>query len=1023
VAVLGEEVGWPDLKARAGVLTGEAAVTLGASGEGMVAGDLVNTASRIQAAAPPGAVYVGERTRRTTDAAVVYEDAGTHDLKGKPEPLPLWRALRVVAMVGGRQRSTGLEAPFVGRDAELRTVKELFHQSAEGRKAHMVSVIGVAGIGKSRLSWEFWKYIDGLRETVRWHRGRCLAYGEGVTYWALAEMVRSRAGIVEGEDQASARQKLHSTVEEFVPDTEERGWIEPRLAHLLALEDRTARDPEDLFGAWRRFFERIAEREPVLLILEDLQWADPSLLEFVDYLLNWSRGFPIFVMCLARPEVSDRYPSWAAARRGVSTMYLEPLRREDMQRLLDGLVPGLPEAVRSAILDRAEGVPLYAVETVRMLLDRGLLVQEESAYRLAGPIEDLAVPESLHALIAARLDGLPAEERTLLQDAAVIGKTFSVPALAAVSGRDEAGLQSNLSSLVRKEVLGIQADPRSPERGQYVFLQDLVRRVAYETLSRRDRKARHLAVAAHLEQQWGDVEIAEVLASHYLDAHRAGPDAPDAGEIKARGRDALIRAATRSESLAARRAALAYFEQAIELADELDLQADLFTRAGQMAFDAGLLDRGRELFDRGIEIAHQLGDELGEARIETKRAFMATADGRIEESLERMTHAHEILSKYPPKQELAEAAAEIARLAFFVGRTEQALEFIERALPLAEQLFLPELLSEALNTKALIIKSRGRQQEALGLLRHALRLALDHDATWAALRAYNNLGSTLDAEGRYEEIEELVERGLALARKVGHKGWEAKFVSDRVPLLVLLGRWEEALLADAEAAAIQDTSNLAAMVMERTMMVQVYAARGEFDRAEQALGAEILEASDDVQARQTLSVARAMVELYRGKYEDATASARLAIATREHIGLSNPVEGAYAVCADAAIALGDVERAGALLAEMEDVPAGQRSPYFRAEIARVRGKVAGLRGLSETAGEGFEEAVSRFRAIGMRFHVAVALAEYGQWLESEGRLEEAQSALAEARATFEELKATWWLERLDRTPRKKTAIG
>src|SRR2546429_3386861 len=264
-------------------------------------------------------------------------------------------------------------------------------------------------------------------------------------------MVRSRADIVEGEDPVSARAKLRATVDQFVPDPEERTWVEARLAHLLALEERTARDPEDLFGAWRRFFERIAEGQPVVMVFEDLQWADPSLLDFIEYLLNWSRGFPIFVISLARPDISDRFPSWAAGRRGVSTIYLEPLRREDMERLLDGLVPGLPDAVREAILDRAEGVPLYAMETVRMLLDRGLLIEEESAYRLAGPIEDLAVPESLHALIAARLDGLPAEERSLLQGASVIGQTFSVAAIAAGSGRHEAVGDDTPSALERQQ--------------------------------------------------------------------------------------------------------------------------------------------------------------------------------------------------------------------------------------------------------------------------------------------------------------------------------------------------------------------------------------------------------------------------------------------------------------------------------------------------------------------------------------------------------------------------------------------
>jgi len=1025
VAELGQEVGWPDLKARAGVLTGEAAVTLGATGEGMVAGDLVNTASRIQAAAPPGAVYVGEKTRRTTDAAVVYEDAGRHELKGKAEAIPLWRALRVVAMVGGKQRSQGLEAPFVGRDAELRTVKELFHQSAEGRKAHMVSVIGVAGIGKSRLSWEFWKYIDGLRDVIRWHRGRCLAYGEGVTYWALAEMVRSRADIVEGEEPQAARAKLRQTVEEFVPDPEERTWVEARLAHLLALEERQARDPEDLFGAWRRFFERIAEREPVVMIFEDLQWADPALLDFIEYLLNWSRGFPIFVMSLARPEISDRFPSWAAARRGVSTMYLEPLRREDMEKLLDGLVPGLPDPVRQAILDRAEGVPLYAMETVRMLLDRGLLIEEESSYRPAGPIEDLAVPETLHALIAARLDGLPPEERALLQDASVIGKTFSVAAVAAVSGRDEASLESNLASLVRKEVLGVQADPRSPERGQYVFLQDLVRRVAYETLSKRDRKARHLAMAEFFEQQWAgeEQEIAEVLASHYLEAHRAAPDAPDAADIKARAREALIRAGARSESLAARRAALHYFEEAVDLTDEEAQRAELLTRAGNMAMDAGLIERGRQLYDRAIAIAQSLGDEVLEARIEIRRAFMATADGLLEDSLARMVHAHDILSKYPPGFDLAEAAAEVARLSFFMGQTDRALEFVERALVVAEQLFLPEILSMALNTKSLIVRTQGRPQEGLALLRHALHLALKHDLAGAAMRAYNNLASVLDNEGAYEEMQDLTERGLALARKVGHQGWEAKFLSGRVPLLVFLGRWDEALQADVEAAQVPDASKLAAMAMERAILGLVHAVRGDFEAAEGYLFRETLEASDDVQAVGTLGTAEAMLNFYAGRYEEAITSAQQSIGTREQTGIVGAVEVSYALAGSAALEMGDLERGRDLLEEMERVPQGERSPYLKAEIARLRARLAAADGDGTVAKAGFEEAIAGFRMIGLRFHIGMVLAEYGQWLEGEGRADEAAPVLAEAREIFENLKATWWLDRLAGARREKSAIG
>ena len=274
------------------MLTGEAAVTLGATGEGMVAGDIVNTASRVQSAAEPGTVFVGESTRRTTEQTIVFEEMGLFELKGKEGLTPLWKALRVVSGVRGTLKSTGLEAPFVGRDRELRQIKDLFHTSAEERKAHLVSVTGIAGIGKSRLAWEFYKYFDGITQTVYWHRGRCLAYGEGVTYWALADMVRMRCRIVEDEEPASARKKLRATLEEHVPDAEERAFVEPRLAQLLGLGEHEGRDRQDLFAAWRLFFERLADQYPTVLAFEDMQWADSSLLDFVEHLLEWSRNHP-----------------------------------------------------------------------------------------------------------------------------------------------------------------------------------------------------------------------------------------------------------------------------------------------------------------------------------------------------------------------------------------------------------------------------------------------------------------------------------------------------------------------------------------------------------------------------------------------------------------------------------------------------------------------------------------------------------------------------------------------------------
>src|ERR687887_500641 len=233
VSALGQEIGAQELRARAGVLTGEAAVTIGAEGQGMVAGDLVNTASRIQAAAEPGGVFVGDATRRATERTIVYDEAGSFELKGKDGPVALWKARRVVSGLRGSLKSEGLEAPFVGRDRELRQIKDLFHSCADERKAHLASVTGIAGIGKSRLAWEFYKYFDGIAETVFWHRGRCLSYGEGVTYWALADMVRMRCRIAEDEDEASGLTKLRATLDEHIIDASERAFVEEPLAQLL----------------------------------------------------------------------------------------------------------------------------------------------------------------------------------------------------------------------------------------------------------------------------------------------------------------------------------------------------------------------------------------------------------------------------------------------------------------------------------------------------------------------------------------------------------------------------------------------------------------------------------------------------------------------------------------------------------------------------------------------------------------------------------------------------------------------
>ncbi len=370
-----------------------------------------------------------------------------------------------------------------------------------------------------------------------------------------------RCGIAEDEEPATARDKLRLSLSEYLLDAEERAWVEPRLAHLLGLEEGVAGDQENLFSAWRILFERLAEESPTVLVFEDVQWADAGLLDFLAYLLDWSRSHPIFVLALARPEFADKRPTWGAGKRSFSSIYLEPLSSDAMDDLLTGLVPGLPDELRARILERAEGVPLYAVETVRMLLDRGLLTRDGNVYRPTGSVETLEVPETLHALVAARLDALTAQERRLVEDGAVLGKTFTKQGLAALTGVPETELEPTLAGLLRKEILSVQADPRSPERGQYAFLQDIVKRVAYETLSLRDRKAKHLAAAEFLLSTSGDEdEFVEVVAAHYVDALESAPDADDAAQIRERAREMLVRAAERAGSLAAHAEAQRSFE-------------------------------------------------------------------------------------------------------------------------------------------------------------------------------------------------------------------------------------------------------------------------------------------------------------------------------------------------------------------------------------------------------------------------------------------------------------------------------
>ena len=607
-------LGHHQLELRAAVHSGEAAVTAGRAGEGMVAGDMVNTASRLQSVAPPGVVLVGESTYRATSAAIVYEAAGEQLLKGKQVPATAWRALRVVARVGGAGRDEGLEPPFTGRDEELRLLKDQLHAVERERRLRLISVTGQAGMGKSRLVWELEKYLDGLAgPTYYWHQGRSPAYGEGVTFWALGEMIRRRCRIAEGEDHASTREKLRATLAQFVPDADERRWLEPSLGALLGIDDADWEAREQLFSAWRTFFERVADQGTSILVFEDLQWADGGLLDFIEHLLEWTRTSPILLITMARPEILDRRPTWGVAHRSLIALHLEPLLDAAMATLLRGLVPGMRDPDVERVVARAEGVPLYAVEMVRSLLDGGHVVRKAGAYELVRELPDLDIPPTLQALIASRLDALERADRALVQDASVIGVVFGPQVLAALTGRPAAELEARLRTLAQKELVALETDPRSPERGQYRFVQGLIREVAYGTLGKRERRSRHLAVARYFEVV-GDEELAGVLASHYVEAYRSAPEGAEGEAVAAQARVALKAAAERAYRLHSHDQAMAYVEQALAVTFDEDEQADLRISAARSARAAGKWSAVEEFLIPAIGWYQSKGDRIKAAQ-------------------------------------------------------------------------------------------------------------------------------------------------------------------------------------------------------------------------------------------------------------------------------------------------------------------------------------------------------------------------------------------------------------------------
>jgi class 3 adenylate cyclase/tetratricopeptide (TPR) repeat protein len=894
------------IQARAGVLTGEAAVTIGATNQGMVAGDLVNTASRLQSVAPPGSVLVGEATQRATSAAIAFEPAGEQVLKGKQAPIAAWRALRVVAELGGRNRASGLEPPFVGRADEMRLLKDLFHATGREKKLRVVSVIGPAGIGKSRLAWEFSKYIDGLVENVWWHSGRSPAYGEGITFWALGEMIRERSGLSERDDEATTRAKIAETVTQWVTDTEEQAWIERSLLTLLGVESGMAAD--QLFGAWRTFFERVAAQGTVVLVFEDAHFADTGLLDFIDHLLDWSRGLPLYVVTLARPDLIERRPGWGAGKRNFVSLYLEPLPEADMRQLIKALVPGLPETAVATIIARADGIPLYAVETVRMLVAEGRLIEEAGVYVPRGDLTTLAVPETLTALIASRLDALDETERRIVHDAAVLGQSFTLAALSAVADVPEKELEPRLTGLVRRELLQREMDARSPERGQYAFVQALIREVAYNTLSKKDRKKLHLAAARYFESLGND-EIAGALASHYLAAHANAAAGEEADALAGQARIALKAAGARASALGSFDQAATFAEQALSVATDPPEQIDLLLQAAEASRTAGKLEHAEQLLRRAFELASGVGDKTVLARATSALGSVLANEFKTNEALELLEPASKEFADVD-EAVLAELKLGLARARYLNGDFRESLALLEQVLETAEHLALVPTIAGALIAKGNALFSLNRRREAFGVVEVAKELATEHGLTQIMLRAMIVLVGAkveLDLGGALEGSREL----RALARKTGHRDQLIHSVGNLGYSAFLAGEWD-AGLEEMDAFLAEELAPRDRFIMLNNALI-IRAGRGE-------------------------SIDAGLAEMER-LGADMSGTWRVFVADPS---------------ANAALARGDLKQARAFFFEVADADPGQGSEYFyRAVRASLWDRdVNGARELLARFGEG-----------------------------------------------------------------------
>jgi predicted ATPase/class 3 adenylate cyclase len=987
-----------DLHVHIGVTTGEALITFGPQPDesgGLAWGDILNTAARLEAAAPPDTILVDDATYRATRHVIEYGLAEAINAKGKSEPVPVWQAIAPRARRGvGIGEAT--RQPLVGRRAELAHLLGMLDGVRSSRVPQLVTIVGEPGIGKSRLVFELFRRIDEMLDLINFRLARSPPYPEGVSFWALGEIIKAQAGMLESDGAATAAGKLHASVRDLVPITAEASRIEGHLQALVGLGDAEQASVDQrgaAFAAWRHFLEAIARRRPLVLVFEDVHWADDGLLDFIEHLVGWAREVPILIVATTRPELYERRPQWAE-KDFATTLALPPLSEGETRELVDALAGdvAMPTEMTDAIVVNASGNPLYSVEFVRMLVDRGLMGPSE-ARRGSTPVEALALPASLRGIIASRLDSLSPEDKSLLHAGAVVGRIVWPGALAAITGRPRRWITGRLRDLEEREFLQGASDSSVEGEPEYRFRHVLIRDVAYNEIPRLRRGEIHRKTAEWLESLSPDRagDRAEMLAHHFQCAYDLTRAAgADAGRLAAPARLALRDAGDRALSLNAFPAAARFFRAALDLwpIDDSERPSLLF-HLGKSTYYAETA--GTDVLTESRDALLAAGDRETAAEAEAFLAKLAHHAGKRDRLAEHLDRAVALVEGLGPSQAKAEVLVDLANYLAIAREDERAIAAATEALGIARSLGLRELEASALSMIGL---SRGWSGDMAGRddVRRSIEITEEIGSHLSA-HAYGMLADMECQVGDLTAAFALQERARQHAERFGHAGFVRWLAAERVGEDYWTGRWDEAVsaansvIAEAEAGVPNFMEGYCRAMRGRIRLAR-HDVGGALADAERAL--EFARVAEDLQMLYPALAFSARAEITVGSLDRGGQLADELLALWTAKADSYPTS-AWTV--DLACALEPIDRG----AELVDTARSVRAPTRWLDAA-----VALLTGEHRAASEGFS-------VIGSLPDEAFARLRGGQALFRAGRVAEAQAELTPAVAFFRRVGADMYM--------------